>query len=483
MYIGIDIGTSGVKTLLMNEQQTIIGSAHAGLNVTRLHSGWSEQHPADWISATQTTLDTLAQQFPAAMAAVRGLSLSGQMHGATLLDKDHQVLRPCLLWNDTRSHVEAAALDANPLFRQMSGNIVFPGFTAPKLLWVKHHEPAIFDQVAQVLLPKDYVRLWLTGETVSDMSDASGTSWLDVAGRCWSDELLAASSMQRSQMPRLVEGTENSGALRTVLAKRWGMQQSPLVAGGAGDNAASACGMGVVQAGSAFVSLGTSGVLFAANATYLPNPGSAVHAFCHAIPDTWHQMGVILSATDALNWYAGITAIPAAALTAALGEHLTAPSGITFLPYLSGERTPHNDATIRGAFIGLEHQHTRQHLTQAVLEGVAFAVRDNLGALNAAGTNLQRLTAVGGGSKSHYWLRMIATVLNLPVDIPADGDFGGAFGAARLALIAANDADPLAVCTPPLIKQSIAPQSALTAAYEDAYQRYRATYPLLKQLQ
>ncbi|QTR47558.1 xylulokinase [Thiothrix litoralis] len=481
MYIGIDIGTSGVKTLLMNEQQTIIGSAHAGLSVTRLHSGWSEQHPADWISATQTTLDTLAQQFPAAMAAVRGLSLSGQMHGATLLDKDHQVLRPCLLWNDTRSHLEAAALDANPLFRQMSGNIVFPGFTAPKLLWVKHHEPAIFDQVAQVLLPKDYVRLWLTGETVSDMSDASGTSWLDVAGRCWSDELLAASSMQRSQMPRLVEGTENSGALRTVLAKRWGMQQSPLVAGGAGDNAASACGMGVVQAGSAFVSLGTSGVLFAANATYLPNPGSAVHAFCHAIPDTWHQMGVILSATDALNWYAGITAIPAAALTAALGEHLSAPSGITFLPYLSGERTPHNDATIRGAFIGLEHQHTRQHLTQAVLEGVAFAIRDNLGALNAAGTNLQRLTAVGGGSKSHYWLRLIATVLNLPVDIPADGDFGGAFGAARLALIAANNADPLSVCQPPPIKQSIAPQSALTVAYEDAYQRYRAVYPLLKQ--
>lgn len=483
MYIGIDIGTSGVKTLLIDEQQTIIGSAHAGLNVTRLHSGWSEQHPADWISATQTTLDTLAQQFPTEMVAVRGLSLSGQMHGATLLDKDHQVLRPCLLWNDTRSHLEAAALDANPLFRQMSGNIVFPGFTAPKLLWVKHHEPAIFDQVAQVLLPKDYVRLWLTGETVSDMSDASGTSWLDVAGRCWSDELLAASSMQRSQMPRLVEGTENSGALRTVLAKRWGMQQSPLVAGGAGDNAASACGMGVVQAGSAFVSLGTSGVLFAANATYLPNPGSAVHAFCHAIPDTWHQMGVILSATDALNWYAGITAIPAAALTAALGEHPTAPSGITFLPYLSGERTPHNDATIRGAFIGLEHQHTRQHLTQAVLEGVAFAIRDNLDALNAAGTNLQRLTAVGGGSKSHYWLRLIATVLNLPVDIPADGDFGGAFGAARLALIAANNADPLAVCTPPLIKQTITPQSALAAAYEDAYQRYRAVYPLMKQLQ
>lgn len=482
MYLGIDLGTSSLKVLLINETQKIIASCQQSLSISRLQSGWSEQHPADWIHALEQALDQLKQEHSPAVAAIKGISLSGHMHGATLLDANHQVLRPCILWNDTRSYLEAAQLDANPLFRQLSGNIVFPGFTAPKVVWVKKNEPDIFKQVAKVLLPKDYLRCWLTGDYVSEMSDAAGTSWLDVGKRSWSSELLNACELTEQHMPRLVEGTEVGGYLRDSLAQRWGMVHRPVVAGGAGDNAASACGMGVVKAGSAFVSLGTSGVLFAANASYLPYPASAVHTFCHALPNTWHQMGVILSATDSLNWYANLCHQPAAQLTQALGNTLKPPAEVLFAPYLAGERTPHNDAQIRGAFLGLTQQSNTQVLTQAVLEGVAFAIRDNLLALQQAGTRLERVIAVGGGSRSDYWLKVLATVLNMPVDLPAEGDFGAAFGAARLVLIAANQADPLQVLTAPKIERSFEPDQALVPAFEEAYQRYQRLYPMLKQL-
>lgn len=482
MYLGLDLGTSGVKALLIDGDQRIAGSASGSLDVSRPHPGWSEQAPADWIRATEEAIAGLKQAHPAELAAVKGIGLSGQMHGATLLDDADTVLRPCILWNDTRSHAEAAKLDADPQFRAVTGNIVFPGFTAPKLAWVKNNEPDIFAKVRWVLLPKDYLRLWLTGEHISEMSDSAGTSWLDTGKRQWSESLLAATGLERRQMPSLVEGTEAGGTLKKDLAAKWGMSGNVVVAGGAGDNAASACGMGTVGEGNAFVSLGTSGVLFAANASYLPNPESAVHAFCHALPDTWHQMGVILSATDALNWHAGVTGRSAGELTAELGDALKAPGGVTFLPYLSGERTPHNDAVIRGAFTGLGHQSDRTVLTQAVLEGVSFAIRDSLEALKAAGTNLSRVTAIGGGSRSRYWLKSIATALDLPVDLPADGDFGAAFGAARLGLIAATGSDPVATCTAPRTAETILPDEALRSAYEDAYQRYRQLYPALKAL-
>ncbi|MGH6763628.1 MAG: xylulokinase [Phyllobacterium sp.] len=480
MYLGLDLGTSGVKALLIDGSQKIIASASAPLDVSRPHSGWSEQDPAHWIEAADDAVSTLKVSHPKELAAVRGIGLSGQMHGATLLDTNDRVLRPCILWNDTRSHKEAAALDADPRFRAITGNIVFPGFTAPKLAWVKNNEPDIFAQVRRVLLPKDYLRFWLTGEFVSEMSDAAGTSWLEVGKRRWSGELLAATGLDESTMPSLVEGTDVTGALRAELASRWGMGGDVAVAGGAGDNAASACGMGTVGEGNAFVSLGTSGVLFAANASYLPNPASAVHTFCHALPNTWHQMGVILSATDALNWYAGITGSKASELTEELGTSLRAPSGVTFLPYLSGERTPYNDAIIRGAFIGLGHESSRSVLTQAVLEGVAFAFRDSLEALGEAGTKLGRVTAVGGGSRSRYWLQSIATALGIPVDVPAEGDFGAAFGAARLGLVAAEEADPLAVCRAPSTLETIEPQSNLRGAYDEAYARYRRLYPAIR---
>ncbi|EYR80581.1 xylulokinase [Shinella sp. 838] len=481
MYLGIDLGTSSVKAMLIDAEQTVVGSASSKeVKTARPQAGWSEQDPADWIRATEEAIAGLRAAHPAAFAAVRGIGLSGHMHGATLLDAEDKVLRPCIMWNDTRSHREAAALDADPRFRRITGNIVFPGFTAPKLAWVKNNEPDVFAKIRWVLLPKDFLRVWLTGEHMSEMSDSAGTSWLDTGGRKWSGELLAATGLEERHMPALVEGTDVAGILRPELAARWGLDTGVVVAGGAGDNAASACGMGTVREGAAFVSLGTSGVLFAANASYLPNPESAVHAFCHALPGTWHQMGVILSATDALNWHSRVTSASAADLTEELGDMLKAPSGVTFLPYLSGERTPHNDAAIRGAFLGLGHESGRAVLTQAVLEGVSFAIRDSLEALKSAGTALTRVTAIGGGSRSRYWLKSIATALNLPVDLPADGDFGAAFGAARLGLVAATGADPVAVCSAPATAETIEPEAALTAAYEDAYQRYRRLYPAVR---
>ena len=480
MYLGLDLGTSGIKAILVDADQRIAGQGNAALTVSRPHPGWSEQEPAHWVAAAAQAIAALGAEPGVDLSAVRGIGLSGQMHGATLIDAADRVLRPCILWNDTRSFAEAAELDANPIFRATTGNIVFPGFTAPKLVWVGNNEPDIFEKVAKVLLPKDYLRLWLTGEHISDMSDSAGTAWLDTGRRQWSDALLAAGSMRRDQMPALVEGCEAGGRLRPEIAGALGLPAGIPVAGGAGDNAASACGMGTIRAGHAFASLGTSGVLFAANERYLPDPESAVHAFCHALPRTWHQMGVILSATDSLNWYARIAGAAPRELTEALGPDLRAPGPVTFLPYLSGERTPWNDAAIRGAFTGLGQESSRETLTQAVLEGVAFAFRDCLEALGSAGTSLDRVTAIGGGSRSRYWLKVLATVLDLPVDIPAEGDYGAAFGAARLGLIAAEGADPAAICTPPETEATIEPERALSAAFGDAWHRYRATYPAIK---
>jgi xylulokinase len=479
VHLGIDLGTSSVKALLMSDDGTIIGSASEPLDVMRPLPGHSEQNALDWIKAAGRAVDSLAATHRAEMSVVRSIGLSGHMHGATLVGHDDKPLRPCILWNDTRSHVEAAAQDADPEFRAVTGNIVFPGFTAPKLIWVRANEPALFDRIAKVLLPKDFLRLWLTGGHVSEMSDAAGTSWLDTGRRDWSDSLLAKTGLNRDHMPSLVEGSDVSGILREELRSRWGMAKAPVVAGGAGDNAASAIGMGIVADGDAFASLGTSGVLFAANNAYLPNPESAVHAFCHALPGMWHQMGVILSATDALNWHSGITGASAAELTGELGNTLRAPSRVVFLPYLSGERTPHNDAKIRGAFCGIGHESDRAALTQAVLEGVAFAFRDCLAALRAAGTDLKRVVAVGGGSRSQYWLQVMATVLDLPVDVPADGDFGAAFGAARLGRMAADSVSAADACVKPSIIRTIEPVCTLTSSFNESYARYRALYPAI----
>lgn len=480
MFLGIDLGTSSVKSVLMDAGQHIVASHSAALDVSRPHDGWSEQAPADWISAIEQTLDALRHSHPAQLSAVRGIGLSGHMHGATLLDEHDQVIRPCMLWNDTRSQVQAKRLDTSQS-RHISGNILFPGFTAPKVAWVAEHEPENFNRIAKVLLPKDYARLWLTGEHVGDMSDAAGTGWLDVAGRCWSDELLTATGLSTAQMPRLVEGTQVSGQLRPALATRYAMQNRVVVAGGAGDNAASACGMGTVADGDAFVSLGTSGVLFAANNGYKPNAQSAVHAFCHALPDTWHQMGVILAATDALNWLSKAMKSTPQALSAPLDSLTAEPTDVIFLPYLGGERTPINDTDARGVFMGLKHSTDTNEMTRAVLQGVAFAFKDCQLALETAGTSLKRAAAIGGGAKSDYWLRVIANTLDIPLDVSADGDFGASLGAARLGMIAAEQADPLSVCTSPAIDHTVEPDGS-SAAFAEQHERYHATYTALAPL-
>jgi len=429
----------------------------------------------------ESTLGELHTNHPSFMQAVRGIGLSGHMHGATLLDKQDKVLRPCILWNDTRSHEEAQQLDT-PQSRSLCGNILFPGFTAPKLAWTAKHEPDIFNKVAKVLLPKDYARLWLTGEHVSEMSDAAGTGWLDVNSRQWSNDLLEATQLATDNMPSLIEGTAVSGTIRPELSRRFGLRESVVVAGGAGDNAASACGMGTVNPGDAFLSLGTSGVLFAANASYQPNAESAVHTFCHALPDTWHQMGVILAATDSLNWLAKVLDKSPADLTGALEGKDASPTDVLFLPYLGGERTPHNDANVRGVFLGLSHDTDTIEMTRAVLQGVAFAFRDSQNALASAGTELDNAYAIGGGSKSGYWLQLIASALKLPLHTTADGDYGAGLGAARLGMIAAENANPEQVCQKPPVSQTIEPKTELFDHFSSEYHRYQQAYQAITSL-
>ncbi|PLS20367.1 xylulokinase [Neptunicoccus cionae] len=481
-YLGIDLGTSGLRALLVEENGTVIGAAQSAYSVANPHSGWSEQDPADWIKACKTAIGELHQTHPDFMARLAAIGTAGQMHGATLLDEAGAVLRPCILWNDTRAHAEAAELDTMPDFHALSGNIVFPGFTAPKLAWVKNNEPEVFARVATVLLPKDYLSYWLTGERVSDMSDSAGTSWLDVGARGWSETLLKQSGMSRTQMPRLVEGSEVAAPVSAKRCAELGLPENVVVVGGAGDNAAAACGIGALDEGQGFVSLGTSGVLLAGKSGYAPLPASAVHTFCHAVPNRWYQMGVILSATDSLNWLSRTLKTPAGELAGLLDGPLAAPGTVTFLPYLSGERTPHNDSTIRGALLGLDHATGDRELVQAVFEGVAFALRENLDALRSTGTELTSLMAIGGGSRSHYWLELIATVLDLPLDLPEDGENGAAMGAARLAICGASGAAPEEVMTQPAISRRINPNSDLTKAYAEAYQAYRAVYPAIKAL-
>lgn len=480
MYLGIDLGTSSVKSVLMTEAQSIVASATATVPVSRPQDGWSEQDPEHWISAVESTLEHLKTDHGRDLAAVRGIGLSGHMHGATLLDASDAIIRPCMLWNDTRSDRQAKALDTDES-RHLTGNILFPGFTAPKVAWVAEHEPEFFARVAKVLLPKDYLRLWLTGEHAAEMSDAAGTGWLDVQARQWSQSLLRATELDIGQMPRLVEGTDVSGTLRAELAQRFGMGENTVVAGGAGDNAASACGMGTVTAGRAFLSLGTSGVLFAANDSYRPNAASAVHTFCHALPQTWHQMGVILAATDALNWLSQAMGSTPANLTDALTGASPCATDVLFLPYLGGERTPINDASARAVFIGLKHATDREEMTRAVLQGVAFAFKDNQRALQNAGTELARASAIGGGAKSDYWLQILSNTLDIPLDIPQDGDFGASLGAARLGMIAAENANPLEICSEPAFSRSVEPNQH-AASFDEQYERYVSSYHALKPL-
>lgn len=483
MFIGLDLGTSGLRALLVGSDGAVRGLAEAHYGVSHPHDGWSEQDPADWINACKSVLAELAKARPKEMAALQGVAFSGHMHGATVLDADGAVLRPCILWNDTRSHVEAAALDKADNVREISGNIVFPGFTAPKLTWMARCEPDLFGQVAMVLLPKDYLVFWLTGQRVSEMSDAAGTSWLDTGARAWSDTTIKASGMRPDQMPALVEGNAVVGEIRADIAEILGLPRGVQVVAGGADNAAAACGVGTMGEGEAFVSLGTSGVMLAGRNRYAPAPDSAVHTFCHAVPDRWYQMGVVLAATDNLNWLAGITGQSPQTLTAALGEDIKTPGPLRFFPYLSGERTPHNDSVIRAGFAGVGAGSDAKSLTKAVMEGVCFALRDSYEALKSTGVELASALAIGGGTRSTLWTKMLSTALDLPLERPAQGEFGAAMGAARLAISGVTGVTPQDIMTKPKIAEKILPDADLRLAFEDAYHSYKNGYSHLKALQ
>jgi xylulokinase len=474
---GIDIGTSSVKVALVDADDRVIASASRPLEVSRPRPGFSEQDPQHWWNAVVACMDELRARHGGELAETRAIGLSGQMHGATLLDDRGEVLRPCILWNDTRSAAECEQLTRDwPQVSAVTGNLAMPGFTAPKLMWVRTHEPEVFRRVATVLLPKAYVRLRLTGERIEEMSDASGTLWLDVGRREWSDAALAATGMRREQMPRLVEGSAAAGELAGEWVRRWGMKRAPVVAGGAGDNAAGAVGLGALRAGDAFVSLGTSGVLWATTAAFAPAPACAVHAFCHAIPGTWHQMGVMLSAAASLAWWARVAGASEAQLLAEIDAAKPA-SGCWFVPYLEGERTPHNDAAVRGAFVGLDGASTRADMTLAVLEGVAYAFRDMQEALASAGTRLARADVIGGGARSPLWAQVMADVLGIELAQVAESEIGCAFGAARLARLAAGA--PLESLAPPVRVRHFAPRAARAALHAERHRQWQQLYPPL----
>lgn len=475
MFLGIDIGTSGVKAVVLDEAGSVAGQGTAALTVQRPQALWSEQDPDAWWQATEAAVHAID---PAVRRAVRGIGVAGQMHGATLLGADDRPLRPAILWNDGRSFAECADLEAAvPDFRQIAGNLAMPGFTAPKLLWVRRHEPEVFARIASVLLPKDYVRLRMTGDKASDLSDSAGTLWLDVGARAWSDTILEACGLNQAHMPRLHEGSDVTGTLSAGVAERWGMPRLPVAAGG-GDNAAGAAGVGVVRDGDALLSLGTSGVIFVATRDFRPNPGRAVHAFCHCLPGLWHQMAVHLSAASCIDWVARLTGVPGAAELFARAEAAGPASGPElFLPYLSGERTPHNDPLVRGAFLGLDNDTDPARLAQAVLEGVAFALADGVDALRDAGTAVDRLAVIGGGARSSYWGRTIAAALGAELVYLQGGEVGPALGAARLAQMAVDGGDPATVCAAPPIARTLSPEPELAERLAPKRAAFRAAYP------
>jgi len=478
MYLGIDIGTSSVKAILADDNGDVIECASSPLSVSRLRTLWSEQDPTDWWSATNNAVSALDLR---RRRAVKAIGLSGQMHGATLLSSDHRLLRPAILWNDGRSAEQCASLEADISdLGQITGNRAMPGFTAPKLQWVRENEPDVFEQIRTVLLPKDYVRLQMTGELASDMSDSAGTLWMDVGKRDWSDVMLAATGLTRTHMPQLFEGSEFTGELRAELAEAWGMKRVPVVAGG-GDNAAGAVGVGVVRPGDAFLSLGTSGVLFLANGGYTPNPGGGVHSFCHALPGRWHQMSVILSAASCVDWAVKLCGMPDAAAMFAAIETRDAPASTEmFLPYLSGERTPHNDPNAKGVLFGLTHESDAAAIGQAVLEGVAFAFNDGMDALIDSGADVDNITVIGGGAKSHYWGKIIASVLGRPLVYRDGGEVGPAYGAARLAQLADTGASIEEICTAPAILHVEEPDDRLADHYAAHMPKFRSLYQTLK---
>lgn len=480
-YLGIDLGTSAVKGVLVDVGDSVIAQVEVGLTVSRPRPDWSEQAPEDWWAAVAQVVARLKASAPEAFPRLSAIGLSGQMHGAVLLDVHGAVLRPAILWNDGRSVAECAVLEsAVPRLADVAGVVAMPGFTAPKLLWLREHEPDVFARVAHVLLPKDYLRWRLTGMFATDVSDAAGTLWLDESSRTWSEPLVAATGLTVAQLPAVLEGTTVSGTVRPDVAAHLGLPAGVVVAAGGGDAAAGAVGIGAVNDGDAFISLGTSGQVFAVTGDYRPYPRAMIHAFGHCLPGRWFQMAAMLNGASCLAWAARWLREDDIGRLLDRVERLTDGSGeLLFLPYLTGERTPHNDASARGVFFGLDSGTTAEDLVRAVLEGVAFAVDECRDCLGQAGTPLRRPAVIGGGARSALWMRILASALGEPLVRYVGAETGPAFGAARLARIAATGEAPSTVCTTPPVRDVIDPDPVLAARYRERAARFRRLYRTL----
>jgi xylulokinase len=467
LLVGLDVGTTGVKAIAVEPDGKVVAHAERSYPLLTPRPGWAEQDPEEWWRASEAALADVS------VGKVVGIGLSGQMHGLVALDAEERVLRPAILWNDQRTGAECAEIEERlglDRLISLTGNRALTGFTAPKLLWLRRHEADVYERIAHVLLPKDYVRLRLTGERAIDVADASGTLLFDVAHRSWSGDVLEALELPIAWLPRVLESPEVSG--RTA--------QGVPVAAGAGDQAAAALGVGVDRPGRVSVVLGTSGVVFAALPAFAADPQARVHAFCHAVPGTWEAMGVMLSAAGSLQWLGDVLGAEPRALAGEAERWLPGAEGLLFAPYLQGERTPHADPDVRGGFVGLSLRHDRGALARAVLEGVAYGLRDSLELLRELGVEPLAGRISGGGARSRHWLEIVASVLNLPLELTAVEE-GSAFGAALLGGAAggvfATAGDAVASCV--RVSETVEPRSAWVASYEEGYARYRELYPAL----
>ncbi len=483
--LGLDVSTTGSKALLIDEQGAVVASHSTPHPSSQPHPLWSEQNPLDWWAGIVTSIRAVLAQTKAA-DAIQAIGLTGQMHGLVCLDHHNEVLRPAILWNDQRTQAECdlitETIGASRLI-QLTGNRALTGFTAPKIVWVREHEPGIYAKIAHILLPKDYLRFMLTGDYAADMADGSGMVLVDVANRRWSEAVLDALHIPKEWLPTLYEGPAVTGVVSEQAAKITGLKAGTPVVGGGGDQAAQATGVGAVEPGIIALTVGTSGVVFAPLANYAYEPEGRLHAFCHSVPGQWHFMGVMLSAAGSLQWYRD---------TLAPQEdfgHLTDEAqvikpgceGLLFLPYLTGERTPHPDPLARGAFVGLTVRHTRAHMTRSVLEGVAFGLRDSFELIkSAAGGTIREVRVSGGGAKSPVWRQIMADVLGVPL-VMAEAIEGAAYGAALLAGVGGGVWPDVLSAAQATVKlgDRVEPGAAMKA-YEPVYQLYRDLYPMLK---
>lgn len=481
LYIGVDLGTSAVKLLLMDETGSIVNIVSKEYPLEFPHPGWSQQNPEDWFDKT---MEGLKELVPAeCRGEVAGISFGGQMHGLVILDKEDNVIRPAILWNDGRTTKETDYLNnviGKDKLSSYTANIAFAGFTAPKILWVKANEPENFAKIDKIMLPKDYLAYRLSGVFSTDLSDASGMLLLDVKNRCWSKEMLDICGVKESQLPRLYESYEKTGTLKPEIAKELGFPESTIIAAGAGDNAAAAVGTGTVGDGMCNISLGTSGTLFISSNQFGVDRNNALHSFCHA-DGHYHLMGCMLSAASCNKWWMdGIIGTKDYAAEQKAIEKL-GENHVYFLPYLMGERSPWNNPNARATFTGITMDTTRADMTQAVLEGVAFATRDMLEVARTLGISIERSKIVGGGAKSPLWRKIVANVLGIKIDLP-ECEEGPSMGGAMLAMVAAGAYPDVEAAAKAIVrvKETIEPDPALVAKYEARYQQFRSIYPAMK---